>query len=227
LRDIHSSIDLPYELGEGERSLPASRIGADWGSSRHLAGDCWDALPAEIGEIAYFRAADTFVRTALLRDPNASDTLAFDPLRPGKLLARIQELARLLDRTGTDLDRFIARGGKWILINGQSEEVFSPTANIDYYRGLVHRYGQDRTDSFLRFYLIPGHGHFNAVSGPTLDALESWVEHGIAPGTLTVVDEAPEARGRSRPMCVYPSWPKYNGTGDPDLASSFSCALTH
>jgi feruloyl esterase len=225
LRDIHSPIELPYALAEGETILSASRIGADWGSSRHFVGTSWDTPPAAITDIAYFRAADTFVRTALLRDPNATDTLAFDPLQPGKLAARVHEVAMLLDRTRIDIDRFIARGGKWILLNGQSEEIFTPTVDIDYYRRLVSRYGQAQTDGFLRFYLIPGHGHFNAVSGPTLDALENWVERGVVPGTLTVVDEAPEARGRSRPMCVYPGWPRYNGAGDPDLASSFSCVV--
>lgn len=227
LRDMHSPIDLPYELAEGETTLPASRIGADLGSSRHFVGTSWDVAPLSVQDIAYFRAADTFVRTAVLRNPKASDTLAFDPLHPGRFVTRLHELATLLDRTSVDIDRFIARGGKWILVNGQSEEVFSPIENINYYQRLVSRYGQSQTDKFLRFYLIPGHGHFNAVSGPTLDALEDWVERGIPPGTLTVVDEAPEARSRSRPMCVYPTWPKYDGVGDPNLASSFSCVLTH
>ena len=28
----------------------------------------------------------------------------------------------------------------------------------------------------------------------------------------------------TRPLCRYPTWPKYRGTGDKNLAASFSCA---
>ena len=165
------------------------------------------------------------MRHAFLRDSTTANTLAFDPLKPGKARTRLQELATLFDRGGrVAIDRFIARGGKWILIHGQAEEVFSPVPAITYYEKLVARYGQARTDTFLRFYLIPGHGHFNAVGGPNLDALEEWVEHGNVPQALTVIDERGAQAGRSRPMCLYPAWPKYNGAGDPKLASSFSCA---
>jgi hypothetical protein len=30
--------------------------------------------------------------------------------------------------------------------------------------------------------------------------------------------------GRTRPLCEYPSWPKYKGSGDVNLASSFTCS---
>jgi hypothetical protein len=29
---------------------------------------------------------------------------------------------------------------------------------------------------------------------------------------------------RTRPLCLYPSWPKYHGSGDVDNAGSFACA---
>ena len=29
--------------------------------------------------------------------------------------------------------------------------------------------------------------------------------------------------GRTRPLCEYPSWPKYRGNGDVNAASSFTC----
>lgn len=225
LRDIHSPIKLPYVLANGETSLPASRIGTDWGASRHMVGTSWDAPPTSIADIAYFAAADTFVRYALLGGRKDADTLTFDPLKPGSILPRIHKVASFLARTSVDIDRFIGKSGKWIVVNGQTEEIFTPTANVNYHQRLVAKYGQAQIDKVLRFYLVPGHGHFNAAAGPTLDALENWVERGIAPETLTVVDESPEGLGRSRPMCVYPSWPKYSGVGDPNLASSFSCAV--
>nr|WP_311548340.1 tannase/feruloyl esterase family alpha/beta hydrolase [Paraburkholderia sp. Cpub6] len=30
-------------------------------------------------------------------------------------------------------------------------------------------------------------------------------------------------RGRTRPLCQYPAWPSYNGAGDVNSASSFTC----
>jgi hypothetical protein len=214
LKDAYLPVQLPYMLN-GSRTLPAYMIGADW-------------APAAFGDITYFRFADTFVRYFLLRDPKAADTLAFDPQNPGNILPRIQEIANLLDRTSTDLDTFIARGGKAILLGGESDGAVSPLAITDYYHSLVAKYGQVQTDNFLRLYMVPGYAHggglsFNANGGPSFDALEDWVERGLSPTTLTVVDANPEAHGRSRPMCVYPAWPKYNGVGDPNLASSFSC----
>ena len=46
---------------------------------------------------------------------------------------------------------------------------------------------------------------------------------GHAPGTLEAVDINPENNLRRRPMCVYPAWPRYNGAGNLNAASSFSC----
>jgi feruloyl esterase len=85
--------------------------------------------------------------------------------------------------------------------------------------------GQANLDSFFRFYLVPGLSHgfgaFNAKY-PGLDTLDQWVEAGKAPGQLTAIDANPGAN-RSRPMCVYPGWPKYKGSGSVDSADSFSC----
>jgi len=233
LRIMHSPIMLPYSLN-GKTSLPAYAIGADFGTV--LAES--EAPPTFIGgmysqagpgaSVMYFLAPDMFVRFLLLRDPKG-DTLAFDPLKPGKLLARLQQVSKLLDRTSLDMDRFKGRGGKLIMVQPASDQSLPATATIEYYRNLAAKYGQSQLDSFLRFYLIPGYAHggglsFNANDGPAFDALEDWVERGIAAGTLTVVDANPQAHERSRPLCVYPSWPKYEGSGDPNLATSFGCA---
>ena len=57
----------------------------------------------------------------------------------------------------------------------------------------------------------------------SVDALERWVEQGVAPSGLTVTDANAGNNGRTRPLCEYPAWPRYDGTGDVDRASSFSC----
>ena len=109
----------------------------------------------------------------------------------------------------------------------------SPTAMLlarkGYYKSLVGKFGQMTIDGSVRFYLVPGYSHFgglsfNATQGlPAFSALEAWVEGGMAPGTLVATDVNPDAHGRTRPMCVYPAWPRYKGSGDVASAGSFAC----
>jgi hypothetical protein len=57
----------------------------------------------------------------------------------------------------------------------------------------------------------------------TLDALEAWVERGEAPGELVATDANKATAGRARPVCRYPEWPRYRGSGSLDDADSFAC----
>ena len=50
--------------------------------------------------------------------------------------------------------------------------------------------------------------------------LDAWVDGGIAPGNLVVTDNN---NGRTRPLCEWPAWPKYDGVGDVKSAASFTC----
>jgi len=89
----------------------------------------------------------------------------------------------------------------------------------------LERYGQEDLKKFLRFYLAPGYGHgtdgnFIIVSD-FLHALDTWVEEGMAPGTLTVTDRNPQTAGRTRPLYAYPGYPVYSGSGDLDDAQNY------
>jgi Tannase and feruloyl esterase len=52
--------------------------------------------------------------------------------------------------------------------------------------------------------------------------LDNWVETGNAPGTLVATDGNAGAN-RTRPMCLYPAWPRYSGSGPENDAASFRC----
>ena len=68
-----------------------------------------------------------------------------------------------------------------------------------------------------------------------VDALVDWVEKGIEPDAITSKARGGDGPGsnpevpstwdpdRTRPLCAYPSVPLYNGYGDIEDASSFSC----
>jgi hypothetical protein len=60
-----------------------------------------------------------------------------------------------------------------------------------------------------------------------LGVLDDWADVGKAPGILTQVTldrRAPFPVTASRPMCLYPAFPRYDGKGDPKQAASFSCS---
>jgi feruloyl esterase len=169
---------------------------------------------------------DQWIKYSVTRDPNF-DSLTLDPENPGPYAARISDLSKQLD-TKTDISGFEARGGKLLLAHGTADILVSSRATEEYYRRLQAQFGQPKLDTFVRYYEVPGLGHaissvFNAA-WDSLTALEQWVENGKAP-TAQVTTDTVGVPGRTRPMCEYPKWPRYNGSGDVNAASSFTCVF--
>jgi feruloyl esterase len=75
---------------------------------------------------------------------------------------------------------------------------------------------------------VPGMGHCSGGSGAYeidwLTAMEQWAEHGSQPRNLTGRHPGREGQAEfSRPLCAYPEGPEYDGAGDINQASSYSC----
>jgi feruloyl esterase len=160
---------------------------------------------------------------AIAQDPKLDVYQGFEPKA---YEARIRELAHSMSANDTNLDGFRKRGGKMIWFHGLADDFISPYSSIQYFGRLQKRYDAKALDSFVRFYTIPGMGHVTGAFGArlaSLDALEAWVEQGKAPGTLSAVDFNKATAGRTRPVCLYPSWPQYDGKGDINAAASFAC----
>jgi pimeloyl-ACP methyl ester carboxylesterase len=165
---------------------------------------------------------DAMVRHMALRDPKV-DTLKFDPKQHEE---RIKQVSKILDASSAALEPFRDRGGKLLLLHGTADMAVTPHNTIDYYERLVARFGADKLKDFVRFYVVPGFGHGDGpfqASWDWLTALDTWVEKGQAPANLVTVDTAMPTAGRSRPLCEYPAWPKYKGSGDVNAAASFAC----
>jgi feruloyl esterase len=181
--------------------------------------------PPTPADALLYNAGAATSKYIITRDPGL-DALTFDPNATAALRARTQEVATIMDVTDVDLTPFRKKGGKIILVHGTVDDFISPHNTVAYYNRQRTLQGQQALDSFLRFYLVPGLGHgmgpFNAKYDG-LKVLEDWVEQGRAPGTLLAVDENPASKGRTRPMCVFPAWPKYSGTGSIEAASSYRC----
>ena len=56
-----------------------------------------------------------------------------------------------------------------------------------------------------------------------LTALDRWVDGGAEPVNQIATDSAQATAGRTRPLCEYPTWPRYLGKGDANTAASFLC----
>ncbi|HSI09741.1 MAG: tannase/feruloyl esterase family alpha/beta hydrolase [Rariglobus sp.] len=98
-------------------------------------------------------------------------------------------LGPYLNAENADLSAFEKRGGKLIMMSGTADSIVPYHATLDYYERVANHFGGlDQTQSFFRFYIIPGRDH---GSGPgiqntpsLLDAVRTWREKGIAPDVI-------------------------------------------
>ena len=139
----------------------------------------------------------------------------------------------LLNVDSTDLTPFKEHGGKLIIWQPQTGGPFSPQDMVNWYtdmnRGM--KGGEENFKAargFARLFLMPGANHCGG--GPATSAIDAfsplvnWVENGVAP--TRIVGTAPNATpfpGRTRPLCPYPQYAHYVGSGDINSAANFVC----
>lgn len=123
------------------------------------------------------------------------------------------------------LTGFQARGGKLMFIHGMADPIFSANEMVDYYHRMRAHHGT-KTDDFARLFLVPGMGHCTGgAATDSIDGLGSlvdWVEKGQAPQSVPASGTSVYP-GRTRPLCAYPQFTHYKGTGNPEYASNFIC----
>ncbi|WP_372450244.1 tannase/feruloyl esterase family alpha/beta hydrolase [Paraburkholderia aspalathi] len=237
LNVYNTPITFGYPLASGETQYPGFNVyGADLGVANASAlqptvttlalGTSQPASPMPTTAPYLSVFWDQWIRYFVTRDSNYN-SLTVDPQNPGSLQARISQLTGLQDVNKTDLSAFNARGGKILMAHGMADALVSTRSTEQYYQRLQATMGASAVANFVRFYEIPGYGHavstvYNA-SWDSLTTLENWVENGVTPPAQTVADTA-GVPGRTRPLCEYPSFPRYNGSGDVNAASSFTCA---
>ncbi len=225
LKALNTPLTLGYALQGGVTGFPRWPVfeGGDVLGS-FIYGDL--PTPSNPPSLAHdsfpYLLGDPLIRYPITRNANF-DSMSFDP---EAWRAQVQSVSNTIDASSADLSGFEARGGKMMIVHGAADFLVSPYNSVEYYQRLLCRFGQRRLDSFLRFYLLPGMGHNTGsfiATWDSLTVLEHWVEGGRAPGNLVATDgSGTVAAGRTRPMCKYPTWPKYTGT-NPNDASSFTC----
>jgi feruloyl esterase len=237
LKAINAPVKFGFALASGETGYPGYNMwGADLGITSITAaiqptvtflnfGTSQPANPMPTTAPYISQQVDEVLKNFITRD-TAFNPLSFDPTTATPLAARWGELAKMIDQS-TDISGFVNRGGKLLLAHGVHDVLVSSRATADYYMRQVRQHGQSKVDSFARYYEVPGLGH--AVSSQfngtwdSLTALEQWAEKGTAP-TAQVTRDTVGVPGRTRPLCDYPKWPQYKGTGDVNAAASYNCA---
>ena len=174
----------------------------------------------------YYVVGDQVLRFFLTGDPHFN-ALTFNTTTGGKYAADLLPQSRASDASNPDLSAFAQHGGKFLMLHGTTDATIPTNASVLYYRMVQGRMSQKEMDNFLRFYLVPGFGHGRGTFNAGFDALgvlDRWLDTGVAPKDLIIMDNNKADGGRTRPLCVYPAWPRYRGTGDVNAASSFACA---
>ena len=229
VRAIQDDLVLPYQLAYGVNRHQGYNIlqGADFSMSLGLGNSATLVNPPTFATNGYlYSQGDNYLKYFIAKDPNFN-SMIFDLNAPGTYLQRLIDMSATVGAMNPDLSGFRARGGKLIVLHGLADEVISPNPMIAYYNAQVAKDGKPAVDSFLRFYTAPGFGHGSGAFVPSWDAmgaLDGWVTRAAAPSTLVGTDTNAATRGRTRPLCVYPAYPRFNGSGDINAATSYTCA---
>lgn len=168
---------------------------------------------------------DQWIKYFVTRDANFN-SLTVDPENPGTWATRISTLSSLQDMNQSDLSAFMNKGGKLLIAHGTADALVSSRATAQYVERMKTSMGEAKVNSFFRYYEVPGFGHsisdtFN-LGWDSVTTLENWVERGVAPVNQVATDKTGVV-GRTRPLCDYPMWPRYKGSGDANLAVNFGC----
>ncbi len=197
----------------------------------------WITGPAP-GKSLMYMFGTQFFKNVVFNDPQW-DFRTFNVDRDTSIADR--KMAGYLNANDPDLTAFKRRGGKLILYHGWSDAAIAPTATVNYYQRVVADMGAAQTREFVRLFMVPGMEHCNGGEGPddfgqagpgtgdaqhSIDtALEQWVVSGAAPEVVIAAKHGSDQTViRTRPLCAYPSFAQYKGTGSTDVGANFICA---
>ncbi|WAT18724.1 tannase/feruloyl esterase family alpha/beta hydrolase [Aurantiacibacter sp. MUD11] len=139
------------------------------------------------------------------------------------LTVRNSDFADMYEADETDLSAFFERGGKLMLWHGENDAGPSPVLSNDYARA-VYRDNLEAGTQFS-YYLVPGMGHCSGGPGADridyLAAMEDWMETGQAPDYLLGGKADSDL---VRPHCAWPNVARYNGSGDANDPSNWTCS---
>jgi feruloyl esterase len=142
-------------------------------------------------------------------------------------------LSAKVNATDPNLEVFKAHGHKLIVYHGWADTIVPSLESINYYTSVQDTLARSdagkaaSTGDFYRLFMVPGMAH--CVGGPGLnsldamEALEGWVEQGVAPEKIVAKRTEKGVTSMTRPACSYPQVAHYKGSGDANDAANFTC----
>jgi pimeloyl-ACP methyl ester carboxylesterase len=162
-------------------------------------------------------------------DPNLN-TANFDVNRD---FAKFAAFSKEYDTFRDDkMQPFFDRGNKFMIVHGMADGIFSADESIDYFERLAKNHGGlTSVQAKARLFLVPGMNHCSG--GPSTDSMDAiqamtdWVEKGKVPDQIIAkaLPNHSQFPLRSRPLCPYPKYARYNGSGSIEVAESFQCVI--
>lgn len=218
----------PHNPVTGQEIYPGLGIGTElgWGSATTGPG---------------VSTADTFFKFMVFNDPNWNfETFNFN----SDVATTDAKFATTLDAVNPDLRAFKKRGGKILQSHLWSSTVHPAFRSIEYYDEVVsfmnaneHSMQQNvgplilssghftPTQQFYRLFMAPGGaGSKGPGTFDSLPYLENWVERGIPPTSIVASHFTNGVVDRTRPLCPYPAFEVYLGSGSTDDAANFECS---
>ncbi len=153
------------------------------------------------------------------------------------------KLADLLNANNPDLSGLRRRGGKLLMYTGTADATCPFEDTVNYYERVVRAQGGlAATQTFFRYFLVPGMAHVSGGAGlndfgqrlalnvpqdsdhDALLALVKWVEQGVAPDRIVATafkgGEAANGIRFQRPIYPYPKFAHYR-SGDVNAPDSY------
>jgi len=125
------------------------------------------------------------------------------------------QLDGMTSAVDTNLMPAVSRGAKFLFYHGWSDQALNPLRTIGYHDAVVSRYGKEKTDSFMRLFMVPGMQHCSGGTNATdsfdpIAELERWLDTGKAPNVMLASKVVGGVVTRTRPLCAYPKLAHYN-----------------
>jgi hypothetical protein len=228
---IHAPTEIGFPLLGGDTSYVGSPLAQEIMVNASFEG------PGNFG-FAPLPAAPKTVDAGELgqRYPGKTFDLVNKPFSEYK--QEIEAMSAIVDHL-SDVNKILAGKTKFILHAGASDYTVNGRGAMQFYDAIVRKHGQAAIDRQVRFYVTPNGEHgsigHSATTGMDLPryadlwgALRTWVEKDVAPDSIVQTLEEiypPYTVLRSRPLCRYPKYPKYKGSGNVSDAANYSCAM--
>jgi len=224
--------DLPASIGLSPPQIEALRT--LWSEQRHADGSIsfsglgFGNLSA--GAPVYGIFGLRYLQYVAFSDPKWSvPPGGLDEQRDLPAIRAVIEGRYQFSASVSGLAQYLREGRKLLVWHGAEDPLASHRDTIRTWADVVSAAGTQTASANSRLYIAPGVAHCGggdgADSADLLAAMMQWVEAGKAPGTLEASKRDPgTGKARfTRPLCQYPRWPRYDGKGDINQASSFAC----